>query len=97
MISSNSFAPFRETAGRSRRALTGRLLQEECGKWGGVERLVIYNERQSEDDDPAQARVKIFVQYKQPDGKRPAARRPPATGARERALTRGMQSPDPRL
>ncbi|XP_045775343.1 poly(U)-binding-splicing factor half pint isoform X5 [Maniola jurtina] len=38
-------------------------IQEECSKWGRVERLVIYNERQSEDDDPAHASVKIFVQF----------------------------------
>lgn len=42
--------------------------QEECSKWGRVERLVIYNERQSEDDDPAHANVKIFVQFAEPDG-----------------------------
>ncbi|XP_063383361.1 poly(U)-binding-splicing factor half pint isoform X2 [Cydia fagiglandana] len=42
-------------------------IQEECGKWGAVERLVIYNERQSEDDDPAHALVKIFVQFQNPD------------------------------
>ncbi|KAI8434531.1 hypothetical protein MSG28_012531 [Choristoneura fumiferana] len=35
--------------------LTHTHTPEECGKWGGVERLVIYNERQSEDDDPAHA------------------------------------------
>lgn len=43
-------------------------IQEECSKWGRVERLVIYNERQSEDDDPAQANVKIFVQFAEPEG-----------------------------
>lgn len=43
-------------------------IQEECSKWGKVERLVIYNERQSEDDDPAHADVKIFVQFNEPDG-----------------------------
>ncbi|XP_075979332.1 poly(U)-binding-splicing factor hfp isoform X1 [Anticarsia gemmatalis] len=42
-------------------------IQEECSKWGRVERLVIYNERQSEDDDPAHADVKIFVQFAEPD------------------------------
>lgn len=44
-------------------------IQEECSKWGRVERLVIYNERQNEDDDPAHADVKIFVQFAEPDGK----------------------------
>lgn len=43
-------------------------IQEECGKWGRVQRLVIYNERQHEDDDPSNARVKIFVQFQEPDG-----------------------------
>lgn len=43
-------------------------IQEECAKWGRVERLVIYNERQAEDDDPAHARVKIFVQFAQSEG-----------------------------
>ncbi|CAK1580726.1 unnamed protein product [Parnassius mnemosyne] len=42
-------------------------IQEECSKWGSVERLVIYNERQSDDDDPAHAHVKIFVQFAEPD------------------------------
>ncbi|RVE51550.1 hypothetical protein evm_003820 [Chilo suppressalis] len=42
-------------------------IQEECSKWGKVERLVIYNERQNEDDDPANANVKIFVQFTEPD------------------------------
>ncbi|KAG7300546.1 hypothetical protein JYU34_016190 [Plutella xylostella] len=36
-------------------------IQEECGKWGAVARLVIYHER--DDDAPAAARVKIFVQF----------------------------------
>ncbi|XP_063830299.1 poly(U)-binding-splicing factor half pint [Ostrinia nubilalis] len=48
-------------------------IQEECSKWGRVERLVIYNERQSEDDDPAHANVKIFVQFADPDEARAAA------------------------
>lgn len=42
-------------------------IQEECSKWGRVGRLVIYNERQNEDDDPAHADVKIFVQFAEPD------------------------------
>ncbi|XP_013168450.1 PREDICTED: poly(U)-binding-splicing factor half pint [Papilio xuthus] len=42
-------------------------IQEECSKWGRVERLVIYNERQSDDDDPAHAHVKIFVQFAEPE------------------------------
>ncbi|KAL4717382.1 hypothetical protein ACJJTC_017269 [Scirpophaga incertulas] len=47
--------------------------QEECSKWGKVERLVIYNERQSEDDDPAHANVKIFVQFSEPEEAQAAA------------------------
>ncbi|XP_028026587.1 poly(U)-binding-splicing factor half pint [Bombyx mandarina] len=42
-------------------------IQEECSKWGSVERLVIYNERQNEDDDPSHANVKIFVQFAEPE------------------------------
>ncbi|KAG6456056.1 hypothetical protein O3G_MSEX009538 [Manduca sexta] len=49
-------------------------IQEECSKWGRVERLVIYNERQTEDDDPAHANVKIFVQFAEPDEAGAAAR-----------------------
>lgn len=43
-------------------------IQEECSKHGRVQRLVIYNERQHEDDDPRDAKVKIFVQFQEPDG-----------------------------
>lgn len=39
--------------------------QEECGKWGRVQRLVIYNETQHEDDDPRDAHVNIFVQFEE--------------------------------
>ncbi|XP_060804486.1 LOW QUALITY PROTEIN: poly(U)-binding-splicing factor half pint [Amyelois transitella] len=42
-------------------------IQEECSKWGAVERLVIYNERQNDDDRPDNIDVKIFVQFKEPD------------------------------
>ncbi|XP_047506354.1 poly(U)-binding-splicing factor half pint isoform X2 [Pieris napi] len=42
-------------------------IRDECGKWGQVRRLVIYNERQSEDDDPAHAHVKIFVEFAEPE------------------------------
>lgn len=35
---------------------------EECGKYGSVSRVVIYQERQSEDDD-AEVIVKIFVEF----------------------------------
>lgn len=38
-------------------------IQEECAKWGAVERLLIYNERQTEEEDPATANVKVFVQF----------------------------------
>jgi poly(U)-binding-splicing factor PUF60 len=36
---------------------------EECGKYGNVNRVIIYQERQSEDDD-AEIIVKIFVEFK---------------------------------
>ena len=49
-------------------------IQEECGKWGRVERLVIYNERQSEEDDPAQTSVKVFVQFAEAEEAAAAAR-----------------------
>ncbi|XP_038222119.1 poly(U)-binding-splicing factor half pint-like, partial [Zerene cesonia] len=42
-------------------------IRDECGKWGRVQRVVIYNERQSEADDPARAHVKIFVEFAEPD------------------------------
>lgn len=49
-------------------------IQEECSKWGSVERLVIYNERQSEEEDPAHADVKIFVQFRAAEEAAAAAR-----------------------
>ena len=39
-------------------------IEEECGKYGEVERVIIYQEKQSEDDD-APISVKIFVEFKQ--------------------------------
>ena len=35
---------------------------DECSKFGEVDKVVIYQERQSEDDD-AEVHVKIFVQF----------------------------------
>jgi poly(U)-binding-splicing factor PUF60 len=35
---------------------------DECAKFGEVDKVVIYQERQSEDDD-AEIDVKIFVQF----------------------------------
>lgn len=35
---------------------------EECGKYGGVNRVIIYQERQGEEED-AQIIVKIFVEF----------------------------------
>ena len=35
---------------------------EECSKYGSVNRVIIYNERQSYDDD-AEVIVKIFVEF----------------------------------
>ncbi len=36
--------------------------QDECGKFGEVERVVIYQEKQSEEED-AEIIVKIFVEF----------------------------------
>ena len=40
---------------------------EECGKYGNVNRVIIYQERQSEEDD-AEIIVKIFVEFKAESG-----------------------------
>jgi poly(U)-binding-splicing factor PUF60 len=40
---------------------------EECGKYGAVEKVIIYQEKQSEEDD-AEIIVKIFVEFVQPEG-----------------------------
>ena len=39
-------------------------ISEECSKFGEVERVIIYQERQSEEDD-AETIVKIFVEFKE--------------------------------
>merc|ERR1719211_40508 len=39
-------------------------ISDECSKYGEVERVIIYQERQSEDDD-AEVIVKIFVEFKE--------------------------------
>ena len=41
---------------------------DECGLYGHVERVIIYQEKQSEDDD-AEVVVKIFVEFSQNSGK----------------------------
>lgn len=46
-------------------------IQDECSKFGVVERVIIYNERQSEDDEDAEVIVKIFVEFSQMSGKLP--------------------------
>ncbi|XP_044258953.1 STE20-like serine/threonine-protein kinase [Tribolium madens] len=38
-------------------------IQEECSKYGTVERVIIYNEKQSEEDDASDVVVKIFVEF----------------------------------
>ncbi|VEN53118.1 unnamed protein product [Callosobruchus maculatus] len=38
-------------------------IQEECSKFGAVERVIIYNEKQSEDDEDSEIIVKIFVEF----------------------------------
>ena len=40
---------------------------EECGRFGFVNRVIIYQERQSEEED-AEIIVKIFVEFSQPSG-----------------------------
>jgi len=40
---------------------------DECSRYGGVNRVIIYQEKQSEDDD-AEVLVKIFVEFHQPSG-----------------------------
>jgi len=41
-------------------------IQDECSKFGGVDRVIIYNEKQSDDDDDnAEVIVKIFVEFSQ--------------------------------
>ena len=40
---------------------------DECSKFGMVNRVVIYNEKQGEEDD-AEVIVKIFVEFTQPAG-----------------------------
>lgn len=45
-------------------------IQEECSKFGVVERVIIYNEKQSDNvDDDAEVIVKIFVEFYQMSGK----------------------------
>lgn len=43
-------------------------IQDECSKFGVVERVIIYKERQSEDDENAEVIVKIFVEFSQMSG-----------------------------
>ncbi|KAG5894061.1 hypothetical protein JTB14_003923 [Gonioctena quinquepunctata] len=38
-------------------------IQEECSKFGAVDRVIIYNEKQSEEDDDSDMIVKIFVEF----------------------------------
>ncbi|KAJ8667242.1 hypothetical protein QAD02_008904 [Eretmocerus hayati] len=40
-------------------------IQDECSKFGIVRRVIIYNERQSEDEDDPEVIVKIFVEFSQ--------------------------------
>lgn len=43
-------------------------IQEECSKYGVVERVIIYNEKQSEEDDDTDIIVKIFVEFAETKG-----------------------------
>jgi len=40
---------------------------DECGRYGHVKRVIIYQEKQSEDDN-AEVVVKIFVEFSQNSG-----------------------------
>ena len=40
---------------------------EECSKFGEVLRVIIYQEKQGEDED-ADTIVKVFVEFNQPEG-----------------------------
>ena len=40
-------------------------IEEECSKYGDVENVLIYQERQSEEEN-AEVLVKIFVEFAQP-------------------------------
>jgi len=40
---------------------------DECGKFGNVKRVIIYQEKQSEEDD-AEVIVKIFVEFSKQSG-----------------------------
>lgn len=40
---------------------------DECGRFGAVNRVIIYQEKQSEEDD-AEIIVKIFVEFTAPNG-----------------------------
>lgn len=42
-------------------------ITEECGRFGTVRHVIIYQERQSEDED-AEILVKIFVEFATPSG-----------------------------
>lgn len=44
------------------------FLVEECSKYGEVEKVVIYTERQGEEDNAEQI-VKIFVEFRNSKGK----------------------------
>ena len=40
---------------------------DECGKYGSVNRVIIYQEKQGEEED-AEVIVKIFVEFSEPKG-----------------------------
>lgn len=44
-------------------------IHEECSKFGSVERVIIYNEKQSEEEENAEVIVKIFVEFAETKGK----------------------------
>ena len=42
---------------------------DECGKYGNVNRVIIYQEKQGEEED-AEIIVKIFVEFEKASGKK---------------------------
>ena len=43
-------------------------IEEECSRYGTVKHVVIYQERENDNEDAPQ-NVKIFVEFEEPDGK----------------------------
>lgn len=48
-------------------------ITEECGRFGSVRHVIIYQEKQSDEED-AEVLVKIFVEFGSPTGEEPQSR-----------------------